>query len=262
MATLLPFHTQLANAWNLFLSRWGVAIGLQLIMLIPPIFMRPLMNEYLSAVNQGIDPSFVYQSSVYGTQFIFGFFLLLFLGVLVMSATMILFAAKKKLSFMTVIKEAIWRYIPVLYTSVLAAFAVVVALIPAQALNMWYAAAARSGLDLSESGILAVDSIMVIALVALLIPAAIVAAWVVYAPLATAVKDAPAGFTAMMYSKHLVHGHLWPVFWRMFGSLLLFQVISRSVDSLPMATTLVPFVLAIVTVAFFVEVYKELRGKV
>lgn len=259
MATLLPFHTQLANAWKLFLHRWGVAVVLQLLALIPGVLLYPLVVEYRAAIDNGVDPTVVFQTSMYVTQFLIGFILLILLGVFIAASTGILFAAQEKLSFYAVVKATLVRYVPVLYTSILAAFAVVVSLIPALALNYWYTTFALGGIMVAGGGIAAVNAIMLIAIVALLIPAAIVATWVMYAPLVTALKSAPAGFTALMSSKNLVQGHIWQVFWRMFGSLVLYQVVSMSVGSLPYASYLVPFILSIIIIAFFVELYKELQ---
>ncbi len=102
---------------------------------------------------------------------------------------------------------------------------------------------------------------MLIAVVALLIPAAIVATWVMYAPLAVALKASPSGFTALMSSKQLVHKHVWQVFWRVLGSMVLFQIVSVSVSTLPYASYLVPFAFSIIIIAFFVELYKELQQR-
>jgi hypothetical protein len=259
-STLLPFHQQLGNAWKLFLHRWGVAAILQALMVIPGILMLPLVTEYLAATSQGIDSSIVFEETIYGTQFLIGFILLLLLGVFTSAAMGILFSSKEKLSFFAVITATSMRYIPVLYSSILAGLAVAVSLIPALGLNYWYSLFARSGIEISASGIVAIDAIVLIAIVALLIPAAIVAVWVMYAPLVTAIKAAPAGFTALMFAKNRVHGHLWQVLWRIIGSLVLFQIVSVSVSMLPYASYLVPFALMIITTAFFVELYKELNN--
>ena len=259
MTTLLPFHTQIANAWKTFIHRWGSALIIQLPMVVPGVLMYPLIVEYLIALEAGTDPAIVFQTTVYGTMFLWGFILLLLVGVLTTTSLMILFAAQDKISFMTAITSAVKRYIPVLYTSILSAIAIIGALLPAYALNYWYYVAARTGLTLDGNGIVALDAVIAIALVALLIPAAIVAVWLMYAPLLVAVKVSLAGFTALKDSKNLVHGHLWQVLWRIIGAIIVFQVISISVQSLYLASFLIPFVLAIVAIAFFVEIYKELR---
>lgn len=259
MITLLPFHTQVANAWRAFLHRWGSAVLIQLLMIIPGILMYPLIVEYLTALNTGTDTAFVFQTTVYGTMFVLGFVLLLLVSVLTTTALMILFAASEKISFITALASALKRYIPVLYTSILSAIAIIGALLPAYALNYWYYAAARTGLTLDGNGIVALDAVMLIALVALLIPAAILAVWLMYAPLLTAINASPAGFTALVNSKRLVHGHMWQVLWRIIGAGILFQLLSISTQTLYAASVVVPFILAIVTIAFFVEIYKELR---
>lgn len=259
MITLLPFHSQIAHAWKTFIHRWGSALIIQALMIVPGFLMYPLIVEYLNAVAQGINPAVIYQESVYGGMFVVGFFLLLLLGVLTPTALMILFASKEKISFITALASALKRYFPVFYTSILSTIAVIGAMLPAYGLNYWYYAAARSGLTLSGNGIIALDAIIAIALVALLIPAGLVAVWLMYAPLLTALKASPAGFTALMNSKNLVHGHLWQVVWRIIGAIIVFQVISISVQSLYLASFLIPFVLAIVAIAFFVELYKELK---
>ncbi len=259
MSTLLPFHTQLANAWKLFLHRWGSAVLFQLPTLIPSVLMLPLATQYVIAVEQGIDPSIVFRNTSYAAQFWIGFILMILIGIYSASGMGILFAAKKKISFWTAAIAAAGRFLPVLYTTILTLLATLAAFLPAIALNWWYRSFARAGAPLSEGGIVALDAIIAIALVALMIPAAIVAVWVMYAPLATALKAAPAGFTSLMFSKHLVHGHFWQVFLKLVGSLVLFQVLSGSVSSLPYASTIVPFVLTIIIIAFFVELYKELQ---
>jgi len=259
MITLLPFHTQVANAWKTFLHRWGSALLIQLLMIVPGILMFPLMAEYLLALDAGTDPMVVFQTTVYGTSFVWGFALLLLVGVLTTTAQMILFAAQDKISFMTALTSAVKRYIPVLYTSILSAIAVIASLIPAYALNYWYYVAARSGLPIDGNGIIALDAVIMIAVVALLIPAAIIAVWLMYAPLLTAVKASSAGFTALKDSKNLVHGHLWQVMWRIIGAVILFQIISVSTQTLYLASLLVPFIAGIIAIAFFVELYKELH---
>lgn len=260
MNPLLPFHTQVANAWRLFLHRWGTAILIQLLMIIPSLLMLPLIVEYMAALEEGVDPTVIFQNSAYGSTFVWGFALLLLVGVLTTTALSMLFAAQEKISFITAIAAAVRRYIPVLYTTILSSIAVVGALVPAYLLNYWYYAAARAGLGIDGSGIVAVDAIMLIALIALLIPAAMVGVFLMYAPLLVAVKASPAGFTALLASKHLVRGHMWQLLWRVIGAVILFQILGVSVQSLPLASFLVPFILSVVAIAFFVEVYKEIKG--
>ena len=260
MTTLLPFHTQLANAWKLFLNRWGSAVALQFLYLIPGILMFPLMIEYAEALLAGIDPAAMLQGSAYVTSFLIGFILLVLVGVFVAAATGILFAARKKPTLGEVVTSTLMRYVSVLYTSVLSTLVVLVALIPAFALNYWYTVFAYSGVTIAGNGIAAVDAIVLIALVALLIPAVIIATWVMYAPLVVALKAAPAGFTAIMFAKEAVHHHVWQIVWRMVGSMALYQIVSASVANLPYASYLVPFALSIIIIAFFVEMYKELQG--
>lgn len=257
--TLLPFHQQLANAWKLFLHRWGSALIIQLFMIIPGILMYPLVVQYLQALQEGIDPAVVYQNSVYGVSFVWGFVLLLLVGVITSTALIILFAAQEKIFFITAIISALRRFVPVLYTSLLSAIAVVVALLPAFGLNYWYASMLRSGVAIDGSGIVALDAVVLVAVIALLIPAALVVVWSMYAPLLVALKASPTGFTAIMQSKHLVHGHLWQIVWRVLGTIVLFRIIGASVQSLNVASLLVPYVLAIVAIAYFVELYKELN---
>lgn len=259
MTTLLPFSTQLTNGWKLFVSRWGVAVVLQLFTLIPGIFMYPLVSEYVRANANGGNVNAVFQNSVFVTQFLIGFVLLLLISVYVASATGVLFATRKKLSLWVLLVSTMRTYIPVLYTSILASLAVLISLIPAMALSYWYAAFARGGSPVDGSAVVAVDAIVLIAIVALLIPAAIVATYVIYAPLAVALKATSAGFTAIMHTMHLVKHHVWGLVWRICGSIFLFQIVSESVRSLSYASYLVPFVLSIVILAFFVEIYKELR---
>lgn len=228
-------------------------------MIVPGILMYPLIVEYIAALEMGTDPMVVFQTTVYGATFVWGFALLLLIGVLTTTAQMILFAAQDKISFMTALASAVKRYIAVLYTSIVSAITVIGALVPAYLLNYWYYVAARAGLPIDGNGIIALDAVIMIAVVALLIPAAIVAVWLMYAPLLVAVKASPAGFTALKDSKNLVHGHLWQVLWRIIGAVILFQIIGASVQTLPVASLLVPFILAIVAIAFFVELYKELK---
>ncbi len=260
MTTLLPFHTELSNAWKLFLRRWGSAVLLQVLILIPGALMFPFASEYLIAIQNGVDPTGILQTSLYTSQFIVGYCLFILVEIFIAASTGILFAAQEKISFLRAFLGGIVRYIPVLYTTILSAFIVTLSLIPAFALNYWYASFAETGATtISDTGIMAVDLIVIIALVALLIPAFIIMVWVMYAPLAVALKAAPAGFTAIMFSKHLMHRHVWQVVWRMVGVMALFQIISASVSTLPYASYLVPFILTILALAFFVEVYKELH---
>ena len=259
MITLYPFHTQLQNAWKLFLSRWGSAVVIQLLLLIPAVFMYPFVNKYLAVVSSGLNPSAIFTASPEVTLFLFGFVTLILTGAFISAATGILFAVKEKISLGKVIVSTLSTYIPMLYTSLLAGLAVIISLIPALLLNYWYGVFALGGAPVTESGLLAVDAIVLIAVVALLIPAAIVATWVMYAPLAVALKASPAGFTALMHTKHLVRHHVWQLIWRMVGSMILFQVVSASVSTLQYASYMVPFVLSIIIMAFFVEIYKELQ---
>ncbi|MDA1169469.1 MAG: hypothetical protein O3A36_03970 [bacterium] len=259
MTTLLPFSTQLTNAWKLFLSRWGTAVVLQLFTLIPGIFMYPLVSEYVQANVNGENVNAVFQNSVYVNQFLFGFVLLMLIGIFVASATGVLFAAQKKVSLGALLTNTVKTYIAVLYTSMLSGLAVLFSIIPAMALYYWYVAFARGGSAVTGSAVMAVDAIVLVALVALLIPAAIVATYVMYAPLAVALKVTSAGFTAIMHTKHLVAHHVWQLSWRIVGSIALFQIVSASVSTLPYASFFVPFVLSIVILAFFVELYKELQ---
>lgn len=260
MIQLLPFHTEISNAWKLFLHRWGVAVILQALTFIPGVLMLPLVNEYLVASENGLDTMLLLQSSLYTGQFVVGLVLLVLIGIFVTASTGILFAARKKISLREVVMSTLARYIPVLYTTFLAALAVIISLIPALALNYFYGVFAREGALVAGNGIVAVDAIVLIAVIALLIPAVIITTWVMYAPLATALKAAPAGFTSIMFSKHLVRHHVWQILWRMIGSMVLFQVVSASVRNLPYASSIVPFLLSIIVIAFFVEVYKELNG--
>ncbi len=259
MIQLLPFHAQLLNAWKLFLDRWGSAVFLQLLTLIPGVLMLPLVLDYLSVIASGYDPVIV-QGSQNVSLFLIGFLLFIFLGVFISTALGILFATPNKLSFGTVIASTIRRYIPVLYTSILSGVIVLLSLIPALALNLWYVLFASKGAPVDGNALVAVDVIVLIAVVALLIPAAIVTAWVMYAPLAVALKAAPAGFTAVMHAKHLVHDHVWQITWRIIGSIVLFRIVTASVSYLPYLWFLVPFSLSIIITAFFVEVYKELHS--
>lgn len=259
MTTPLPtFFDQLSRAWKLFLDRWGVAVVLELLMMIPAMLMIPLVIEYISALEQGVDTNLVLANSAYSGEFLFGFFGSIFFGILGMTAMMIAFASKKKISLLVALTEGVKRYIPVLYTSILAGLLVAVSFIPEQLLNYWYAAV-RSSLPVSGAGLSALDIVVFVALVALMIPALIVAIWVMYAPLAVALREVSGGFSALMFSKEIVHKHIWSLAWRIVGALILFEVISISVNTLPLASVLVPFLLMILTIAFFVELYKELR---
>jgi hypothetical protein len=259
MITLYPFHTQLANAWKLFLSRWGSAVVLQLLILLPAVFMYPLVIKYVRALEAGVNSSSVFVISPEVTLFLVGFVLLVLVGAFIAAATGILFAVKQKISLGKVMTSTLVTYIPVVYTSVLSGLAVLITLIPALLLNYWYGIFALGGAPVTEGGLLAVEAIVLIAIVALLIPAIIVATWVMYAPLGVALKATPAGFTAIMHAKHLVRHHVWQLVWRMVGSMVLFQVVSASVSTLPYASYIVPFVLSIIIMAFFVEMYKELQ---
>jgi len=259
MITLYPFHTQLQNAWKLFLSRWGNAVVIQLLTLIPGVLIYPLVSEYLVAVQNGDNTSALFANSPNGPLFLLGFLFLILIGIFVASATGILFAVRDKISLGKVFASTFSTYIPVLYTSILAGLAVLISLIPALALNYWYGVFALGGSVVSGSGLVAVEAIVLIAIVALLIPAMIVAVWVMYAPLAVALKASPAGFTAIMHAKHLVRHHVWQLAWRVVGTIVLFQIISGTVSTLMYASYLVPFVLSIIIFAFFVEVYKELQ---
>ncbi len=110
MNTLLHFHTQVANAWRSFLHNWGSSLLIQLLMIVPGILMYPLIVEYLLAIDAGTDPMIVFQTTVYGTTFVWGFALFLLVGVLTTAAQMILFAAQEKISFMTALTSAVKRY--------------------------------------------------------------------------------------------------------------------------------------------------------
>ncbi len=242
------------------MNRWGVAVVLQLLMVIPAMLMVPLMNEYLSAIYQGVDVNVVFAQSQYVGQFLWGFFGTIFFGVLATTAMMIAFASKTKISLAVALTSAVHQYIPVLYTSFLAGLAVVLALIPVQLLNYWYATMAYSGLTIDGSAVTALRAIMTIALVALMIPALIVVVWVMYAPLAVALKETAGGFTAIMFAKHKVHKHVWQIVWRMVGAIVLFQIVTISVSTLPVASFVVPFVMMILIIAFFVGLYKEIRA--
>ena len=259
MTTPLPtFFDQLSRAWKLFLNRWGVAVVLELLMVIPAMLMIPLTLEYISAIEQGVDTNAVLANSIYATEFFFGFFGAIFFGILGMTAMMIAFAAKKKISLLVALTEGVKRYIPVLYTSILAGLTVAVSFIPAELLNYWYMAV-RDTLPVSGSGLAALDIVVFVAFVALLIPACIVSIWVMYAPLAVALREVSGGFTALLFSKQIVHKHIWSLAWRVVGTLILFEALSIAASALPIAAALVPFVLMILTIAFFVELYKELR---
>lgn len=259
MTTPLPtFFDQLSRAWKLFLDRWGVVVVLELLMIIPAMLMIPLVVEYISALEQGVDTTAVLANSAYAGEFLFGFFGSIFFGVLGMTAMMIAFASKKKVSLLVALTDAVKRYIPVLYTSILAGLAVAVSFIPAELLNYWYVAV-RDTLPISGNGLSALDVVIFVAFIALLIPAFIVSIWVMYAPLAVALREVSGGFTALLFSKQIVHTHIWSLAWRIIGTLVLFEVLSITVSSLPLAAALVPLVLMILTIAFFVELYKELR---
>lgn len=259
MTTLLPFFTQLQNAWKLFLSRWGTAVVLQLLTLIPGILMYPLVSEYVRANVNGENVNAVFQNSVYVTQFLVGFVLLMLVSVFVASATGVLFAARKKVSLGALFTSTVRTYIPVLYTTIFSGLAVLLSLVPAMALYYWYTAFSRGGEAVSFSEGVAVDAIVFVAIIALIIPAAIIATYVMYAPLAVALKVTPAGFTAIMHTKNVVAHHVWQLVWRIVGSIALFQIVSASVSMLPYASFLVPFVVSLVILAFFVELYKELQ---
>lgn len=221
--------------------------------------MFPLVREYLLANASGINPDVVFRNSLYTSQFLLGFALLMLIGVFVAAATGVLFAAKKKVTLWSVLGSTAVSYISVLYTSILAGLVVILSLVPAFALNIWYINFARGEAVVYGNATLAVDVIVLIAVIALLIPAAIVTTWVMYAPLAVALKAAPAGFTAIMHTKHLVRHHVWQLIWRIVGSMALFKIVSESVAGLPHASYIVPFVLSIIIMAFFVEIYKELQ---
>lgn len=252
------FFEQLGGAWRLFIQRWGIAVVLQLLMIIPALLMIPLALTYMSAVNLGEDVVTTIANSPYTVEFLMGFFGTIFFGILATTAMMIAFASKKKITLMVALTSAAKRYIPVLYTSFLAGLAVAVAFIPAQLLNYWYSAVGAS-LPVSGGGRTAVDVVVFVAVVALMIPAVIVSVWVMYAPLAVALKETPSGLTAILFSKAMVHKHIWSIVWRMVGVLIFFEAVSISVSALPIAGAVVPLILVMLTVAFFVELYKELR---
>ncbi|OGY37383.1 MAG: hypothetical protein A3E36_03070 [Candidatus Andersenbacteria bacterium RIFCSPHIGHO2_12_FULL_45_11b] len=261
MTTPFPtFIDQLSRAWKLFLSRWGTAVVLELLIIIPALLTIPLMVQYLSALSQGVDVFTVVEQSPYTGQFLIGFFTAIFFGILSMTAMMLLFTAEKKISLFVALTGAVKVYIPVLYTSFLAALLVAISFLPSEVLNFWYLSV-RNTFPLSEGGLAALDIVEFVAFVALMIPAFIVTIWVMYAPLAVALKETSGGVRALLFSKEVVRKHVWGVAWRMLGALVLFQVVSISVSQLPIAGVIVPFVLMILTIAFFVELYKELRAR-
>jgi hypothetical protein len=229
-------------------------------MVVPALLMLPLIMEYQDAIDQGVDTNMALAQSVNIGTFLWGFFGTTLFGVLGSTAMMILFAAKKKVSLAVALTSAVRRYIPVLYTSFLSGLAIALAFLPAQLLNSWYMNTLSSGLVVDGSGMDALRIIIVIAVIALMIPPVIIAVWVMYAPMAVALKETTAGFTALMFAKNLTHKHAWQIVWRMIGALILFQVVSMSVSTLPIAWYAIPFILMILIVAFFVELYKEIRA--
>jgi hypothetical protein len=214
----------------------------------------------MSAVYQGFDAAYAIATSPYTVEFLIGFFATIFFGVLSMTAMIIVFASKKKLTLLTALTSAVHQYIPVLYTSFLAGLVVAISFIPAHLLRYWYLAVQET-LPVTGSGLIALDLIVLIAIVALMIPACIVAIWVMYAPLAVALKETPSGMTALMFSKAVVHNHVWSLLWRVIGFVVVFNVLTISFSALPLAGAIVPFILTMLAIAFFVDLYKELRSR-
>lgn len=144
-------------------------------------------------------------------------------------------------------------FAPYIWTEILVAVVVVVALLPGLLVGGWMLTA--SGQGALSSGTAALTAVVA---VALLLPGIGAAVWYAFAPLAVAVgsKGGPA---ALALSSKLVRGHFWPVVARLLLWVIIQAAIARVVSPLPVLNWLVPYLVSLLGLAYFMALYQALR---
>ena len=261
-STLTPFHHELLSAWHVFRNRWATVVKLSLLPLVPLLFVLPAL----------IDQSMLPPENAAGLGANHTSQALMLIGMLGLLGSVILSTAAKAGIFITVarrddlgarraLREGFRRFFPFLFTEILASLLVFLALLPFMFFTLWYTVGGgRTMLGEPLTGE-AVGILMFAALLLLLIPGLLFAVWFAFAPLATVVKDAPGGIPALRESFRLVAGHSWDVLARLGGGGLLYLAATIAVSPLPIANWLLPFLLALYGTAFFIVIYRELRGQ-
>ena len=150
------------------------------------------------------------------------------------------------------------RFLPYLWTEILVAAIALVVMIPGLLLGGWLVTSNGATVATAADAFLFLDVLLVVVVGCALLPGVLVAVRYAFAPLAVAIGSPP-GPAALALSSTLVAGH----YWRIVGLLALWVVVQvaivRMVSPLPIVNWLVPYLVGIVGVAYFVALFGALR---
>jgi len=165
------------------------------------------------------------------------------------------FASKQTIGARKALQIGAQRFPAFLYTEVLIAIFVFIALVPVLVLNYWFSVVGRELLN-SVMPLAVTDLLILIVAIFFLIPAFIVGIWLSFAQIISAI-DNKSGLTALTHSVTLIRPNFKPIALRMVGWTILTIIVSYMVSTMPLAHWLIPIILMLLGVAFVVVVYKE-----
>jgi len=148
------------------------------------------------------------------------------------------------------------RWLPYLWTELLLAVIVAVAMAPGLLLGWWLVSFfSVNAVNPEDLGLL---FLALLAPAVLLLPGVAIAVRYAFAPLAVAVGST-AGPAALSLSSKMVQGHFWPVLGRLLLWILVQIIVVRMVSPLPILNWFVPYAISILGLAYLVALYQALR---
>jgi hypothetical protein len=256
---LTTFTHQVQTSWRLFAARWRTAVKLALLPLVPLLFGVPFLLERSALLGSGgFGPADVRASPLTTTVALLAVAAYAVVSLALKAGLFIALEAPTDIGARRALQRGFRRFFPFLWTELLTALLVAIAVLPTLLLHTWYTTVFRP--EVTGLVVRAVtDALAVVGILALFFPALALAVSLAFGSLATAIGEAGAGVVALQWSARVVRGQFAGVWKRLVGWSVLTLVLAAAVSPLPIARWLVPFLLTILSFTFLVTVYKDLR---
>lgn len=259
-----PFSRELTQAWAVFRARSLTAVKIALLPFAALLLLLPYLVESAALRGHALELPVLdltlLTPSLLTTAIAVGSFLAFFLtSILAKAALYHAFSEPTDPGAVRAYALAVRRFPAFFVTTIFAVSLVALSILAALAVFAYYRVSLRPTI-LADATSAAADTFVILLTLLLLLPSYGVALLVAFAPLIALRRDARGGVQAIAASISLVRGHFWSVAGRFTVWGLLFFALSAIVSPLPVAQWLLPFIAALVSYAFTVVLYEELRG--
>jgi len=258
------FSHELARAWAVFRDRWVTAVKVALLPFAALFLLLPYLVESAALREHALQlPALdlaLLTPSLFTTVLAGGSLLAFFLASIVAKAALYhAFSAPEDPGAARAYALALRRFPSFFITTVFTVGLVTLFILAALAVFAYYRAFIRPTV-LADAASAGMDTFVILLTLLLLLPVYGVALLVTFAPLIALRGDARGGISAVAASIALVRSRFWSVAGRFTGWGALFFALSAIVSPLPVAQWLLPSIATLVSYAFTVVLYEELRG--